>query len=84
MYFIRYINTMLHQHYVTSILCLLLCKQISFIHYAKAAEIKNGINDQFSETFPHVKITLSKLRRMKKDIYNIARDVSLPSSLVVQ
>lgn len=53
------------------------CVQVSFIQYAKPFEIKRGINDQFSDTFPHIKITLSKLRRIKKDICNIAKEVRM-------
>ena len=51
--------------------------QVSVIQYAKASEIKRGINKQFAETFPHVKISLSNLRSIKKDICVIAREVSL-------
>ena len=56
------------------------CVQVSFIHYATPSEIKQGINDQFSDTFPHIKITLSKLRRIKEDVLNIATEVSKHSS----
>lgn len=49
--------------------------QVSIIEYAKTSELKRGINDHFSDTFPHVKISLSKLRSIKKEMYDIAKEV---------
>ena len=36
---------------------------ISIIGYARETEMKKEINELFSQQFPYIKITLSKLRR---------------------
>ena len=43
------------------------CGQVSIIQYARDSDVKRGINEQFSEVFPHVRLTLSKLRRWVTD-----------------
>ena len=36
---------------------------VSVIKYAHERDIKKALNEKFSEVFPHVRITLTKLRR---------------------
>lgn len=33
--------------------------------YARGVDIKRGINEQFKDVYPHITITLSKIRRLE-------------------
>ncbi|KXJ29414.1 CDK5 and ABL1 enzyme substrate 2 [Exaiptasia diaphana] len=48
---------------------------VSVTAYAKPSELKKDLNERFKEKFPHIAITLTKLRSLKKDLLKIALSV---------
>ncbi len=57
---------------------------VSIIDYVKPLDLKKEINETFKEKFPHVQITLTKLRSIKRELLEMATESSLDFVIVAQ
>ncbi|XP_033117852.1 CDK5 and ABL1 enzyme substrate 2-like [Anneissia japonica] len=57
---------------------------VSIIEHTKPSELKKDLNEQFADRFPHINLTLSKLRSIKKDMWKICMDCNVEPAILAQ
>ena len=50
---------------------------MSIVQYAKKSDVKKGINEQFSDVFPYIKVSLTKLRSIKREMQRVGSEVGV-------